>query len=141
MKARLLGLAFAAADALVEIDQNHCVTFALGVNGDGAPTAAWIGQPLSPRFEDPSALDEALAALKPGERSAPLELIALCADGRLRRCFVRLFRLPELAPAVSCAITYAGPGFAAHDREIPPLLGKDAFLDHARELLSARRGL
>lgn len=141
MKARLLGLAFAAADALVEIDQAGVARFALGVDGDGAQAGAWVGQPLAGRFETPSLLTDAVAALKPGRRSEPLELIVICAAGLRRRCVVRLFLLPELAPIISCALIYSGPAFAAVALETPPLLETDAFLEHARRLLTARRDL
>ena len=48
LKSRLLGLAFAAADALVEVDEKAQVTFALGAGPvTGQSTAAWIGHPFA----------------------------------------------------------------------------------------------
>ena len=69
---RLLGLAFAAADALIEVDQHGVVRFALGSGAvTGQQTAAWVGHPLSDRLSINSAavLQNLLAELRPGQRS------------------------------------------------------------------------
>ena len=69
---RLLGLAFAAADALIEVDQHGVVRFALGSGAvAGQQTAAWVGHPLSDRLSINSAavLQNLLGGLRPGQRS------------------------------------------------------------------------
>jgi EAL domain-containing protein (putative c-di-GMP-specific phosphodiesterase class I) len=144
LKSRLLGMAFAAADALVEIDEGGQITFALGAGPIvGQASAVWVGQPLAGLLAAASrpAVVEATRALSAGGRSDALEVLVDCGDGRVRRAVFRAFMLPELAPAVSCALTYAGAPF-----EIGAELGAadiaDAagFMEHARKSLSDQTG-
>lgn len=107
---RLLGLAFASADALIEIDAHGIVRFALGAGpASDLPLSQWIGTPLSESMDADSAshLQSALQSLQNGKRSAPLDIRVHCGKERLRKAVLSAFRLPELAPAVSCALTYA----------------------------------
>lgn len=139
---RLLGLAFAAADALIEVDQSGVVRFALGSGAvGGQQTSAWVGQPLSERLSISSAaaVQRLLDALGPGQRSLPLEVLVDCGDGRMRRAVLRAFALPDIAPARSCALAYEGEPFVVEDA--PLVIGgaprdADGFLNHARASLS-----
>lgn len=144
---RLLGLAFAAADALVEVDQKGVVRFTLGsAPVAGQQTAQWVGQPFSERLTLDSAarIDRLLAELKPGERSPPIMVLLDCGDGRARRAGFRAFALPEIAPALSCALSYDGEPFVVADAPAAEALGPvgmvaldpDGFLTHARASLS-----
>ena len=139
MKSRLLGLAFAAADALIEVDDQARITFALGAGPTaGQASANWIGHPLI-ELLDPSsrpAVLDALRALDAGGRSDPLTVLLDCADGRVRRAVFRAFVLPELAPAVSCALVYDGAPFDLAAEQAP------SSLPHAHEFMAlAREGL
>ena len=144
LKSRLLGLAFAAADALIEVDDKAQVTFALGAGAVAGQTSAnWIGRPLIELLAPssrPLVLD-ALAALGSGGRSEPLEILADCGDGRVRRAVFRAFILPELAPAVSCALIYDGSAFELlHEDAASALSDAEGFLALARDSLSGKTG-
>ncbi|HEY1072324.1 EAL domain-containing protein [Brevundimonas sp.] len=141
-KSRLLGMAFAAADALIEVDGAGQVAFALGagpVAGQGA--ASWIGQPLSALLAPSSrnAVAETTRALAAGERSEPLEILLECGDGRVRRALFRAFILPELAPAVSGALIYHGAPFALN-AGVAAIADAATFMDLARDSLADKTG-
>ena len=121
-KSRLLGLAFASADVLLELDGSRRVAFALGagpVRGID-PALAWTGRLLDDLLDAPSraTVAEALKGLTPGVRAAPVDVLVRCPDGQARRARMRVFELPDLAPAVSCAMTWEGAAFAV-DRPGP----------------------
>ena len=143
LKSRLLGLAFAAADALVEVNDESVVGFALGAGPTaGQSTASWIGRPFVDllSFSSREAVLEALPGLTAGVRSLPLEILADCGDGRVRRALFRAFILPDLAPAVSCALTWQGEPFILETLEDRPLTDAEGFLALAREGLSGKTG-
>jgi len=139
---RLLGLAFAAADALIEVDQQGVVRFALGSGAvAGQQTAAWVGHPFSERLSinSATALQALLDGLNPGQRSPATEVLVDCGDGRMRRATLRAFALPDIAPARSCALSYEGEPFAVGVDPVqagaaPP--DAEGFLNHARASLS-----
>jgi EAL domain-containing protein (putative c-di-GMP-specific phosphodiesterase class I) len=102
--ARLLGFAFAAADLLIEIDPAGKILFAAGGTAALATEAAHtlVGGPATALFSDASAKEFALLCrtLPEGERSGPHALtMATGIDAS-----VALFRLPENAPNISCAL-------------------------------------
>ncbi|MGH7021896.1 MAG: EAL domain-containing protein [Brevundimonas sp.] len=144
LKSRLLGLAFAAADALIEVDGKAQVTFALGAGPvAGQASAGWIGRPLTELLATSSrpVVLEAIRALGAGGRSEPLAILADCGDGRVRRAVFRAFILPELAPAVSCALIYEGAPFQlSAEGASPSLSDADGFMAHAREGLQGKTG-
>lgn len=144
LKSRLLGLAFAAADALIEIDKGGQVTFALGAGPvAGQQSAVWIGQPLIGLLAAASrpAVTEATRALGAGGRCDPIEVLMDCGDGRVRRAVFRAFMLPDLAPAVSCALTYVGAAFEIDaPMGMTALADADGFLEHARRSLNDQTG-
>lgn len=106
---RLLGLAFAAADALIELDEHGVVRFALGAGpAPTAPVAQWVGHNLSDQMtaEGAGALQKLLRSLKAGQRSQDISTRIDCGNGYVRSARLNAFRLPELTPAISCAICY-----------------------------------
>lgn len=138
---RLLGLAFASADALIEIDAEGVVRFALGAGATSeVPLSQWIGTPLSERLDADSAskLQSILQSLDNGKRSAPLEVMVDCGQDRGRKATLSAFRLPELAPAISCALTYVDGQFI--DRNTANGAGKamdaQGLLAHLRSSLA-----
>ncbi|MET4684684.1 EAL domain-containing protein [Brevundimonas faecalis] len=143
MKPRLLGMAFAAADALFEIDGKGKVALALGsgpVTGQAAD--AWIGRAYDALFIAAScpAVAEAVRGLAPGGRSDPLDVLVDCGDGLARPAVFRAFMLPDLAPAVSCSLVYGGSP-VRHGTPAPTeLADAEAFMTHARDSLSAAPG-
>ena len=143
-KSRLLGLAFASADALFELAEDGTIAFCAGAGPDATtPLESWLGDPLAAHVDpaDAAELSRALNALPAGVRSAPVSLRLVCADGRVRPAVLHAFRLPDLAPATSCSLSWVGE---AHLPDVGPaasLATPAEFLDRAREVLSlADRG-
>lgn len=142
LNSRLLGLAFASADTLVEIDGAGRVVLAMGAAPavGHAPEAAWTNRPLTALFEPRSAerLRAARGTLTPGARSEPLDLLYSLGRGAYRRVRLRLFSLPELAPHCSCALTWLGQSFELETPEDKPLLSRDALMRQTGSLLAAQ---
>lgn len=140
IRKRLLGFAFASSDLLLELDANGSTVFALG----SGPTAGLsgesfcgvaLGDRVAPQCVE--ALNVLLKGLTAGARSAPIELLFIAGEGRLRRATARFFRLPDLAPNVSCAVTWEGPAYALHDPAAKTAaLEPQAFLEKARAVLA-----
>jgi EAL domain-containing protein (putative c-di-GMP-specific phosphodiesterase class I) len=143
-KSRLLGLAFASADALFELDETGMIAFCAGAGPDSStPLGAWLGDRLDAHLDPACAGDLAalLSGLPAGVRSPPAMVRLFCSDGRVRRAVLHAFRLPDLAPAVSCSLTWQGEPFLADMTEVAALATPAEFLDRAREVLSlADRG-
>lgn len=137
---RLLGLAFASSDLLLEIERDGRIAFGLG-SGPSAQTSAesLIGSSLFDGIGKASAklLERVVADLAAGSRSAPVEVLFRAGEDRVRRATLRLFGLPDLAPNISISVTWEGPAYALHDPQARPALTPGAFLDRARDLLTA----
>jgi len=138
-KSRLLGLAFASADVLVELDGTRRVVFALGAGPlPGVdPATAWLGASLDDMVGKQSrgAVRQALAQLTPGVRPAPVDVLINCPDEHVRRARLHLFELPELSPTVSCALTWEGPAFSLALPESPPMLDAQGLIARLRRAL------
>jgi hypothetical protein len=136
-KSRLLGLAFAAADILIELNADGRIVFALGAAP--APGAAspetWEGRPVTDVLAESEAFETALAGLAIGVRTAAIDIVLACDGDRRRRARVRALRLPQLAPAVSCAITFEGAAYTVAVPDAPPLLSADALVERAKDVL------
>lgn len=136
-KSRLLGLAFASADALIELDGDRAIAFAMGATpcAHGASLDGWVGQPLGEVLGRASVgvVEAALAGLRPGIRSEALDVLVKCDAQMVRRAHLRAFCLPDLAPAVSCAIAYVGAPFSLALPSPPPMLDAELFLARARD--------
>jgi len=139
MRSRLLGLAFAASDLLLEIDPDGVIAFAAGSGPDaGIPGEAFAGRPFAQVLgkASASALQAAMDGLAPGRRSGAVEILVTCGQHRVRRASARLFQLPENAPGVSCAIQYEGPAYCLHDPAARPALSPVGLLERARDVLT-----
>jgi EAL domain-containing protein (putative c-di-GMP-specific phosphodiesterase class I) len=139
IRTRLLGFAFASADLLVELSPDGRVVMALGVGpAAGHGPEVFQNKPLADRLGPGGGkiLNKALTALRPGARTSAVPLLLDCGDGKVRRATLRAFMLPELAPNVSCSISYDGPIFASVPEEFPPVLNPAGFLDSARGTLN-----
>ncbi|HEX8470623.1 MAG TPA: EAL domain-containing protein, partial [Brevundimonas sp.] len=139
IRKRLLGFAFASADLLIELSADGRVAMALGSGpAAGVGPEAFQGLPLIDRLAPGGGkiLMKALAGLKPGARTGPVELLLACGDGRVRRATLRAFMLPELAPGISCSIIYDGPVFSIASAESPPILTAAAFLERAQGVIT-----
>ena len=137
MTARLLGLAFASSDALVEIDAEGRVAFALGAGPlPGSDVGAlWTGKPLVSVLHEGQAALEVLLRTKPGGRSPAAPILVQAGPDRVRRASLRAFILPQLAPAISCSIAYEGPAIALASLETPPLVNAETFLADAARVV------
>ena len=139
---RLLGFAFASADALVELTSDGRVAFAMGAGAvAGDDVAAWAGRPFTDLLAETEqdALLQLLAALKPGARSGPVAVRIAASAGLARRAVLHAFILPELAPTVSCSLTWRGPAVPLEIPETPPVTDAADLLIRARARLSNRQ--
>lgn len=138
---RLLGLAFASADLLLEINGERVVTLALGASPvPGADLSKTLSsQPLDSLLCRASrkVVDTVLRAVKPGVRSTPVDILADCGGGYVRRARFSAFELPDNASAVSCAITWEGPPFALEIPQAPSLLDARGLINRVRDSLGA----
>jgi EAL domain-containing protein (putative c-di-GMP-specific phosphodiesterase class I) len=138
MTARLLGLAFASSDALVEIDAEGRVAFALGAGPlPGTDVGAlWTGKPLVTFLHEGEAALELLLRTRPGARSSAAQILIQAGPGRVRRASLRAFILPQLAPSISCSIAYEGPAIAVASLETPPLMDAETFMADAARVVA-----
>lgn len=138
-RSRLLGLAFASADVLLELDGSRHVVFAVGAGPlPGVdPATAWLGVSLNDMLGETSraVVADALAQMTPGVRLPPVDILILCPDRHVRRARLRLFELPELSPAISCALTWEGPAFSLTLPESPRLLDAQGLMSRVRDAL------
>jgi EAL domain-containing protein (putative c-di-GMP-specific phosphodiesterase class I) len=139
IRKRLLGFAFASSDLLLELDAKGSTVFGMGSGPTAALSAeSFCGIALWNRVAPASVevLNDVLKSLKPGARSAPVELLFNAGEGRLRRATARFFLLPDLAPNVSCSVTWEGAAYALHDPAAAPALEPEAFLERARQVMA-----
>lgn len=137
IKSRLLGMAFAAADLMFELDKGR-VAFAVGAGpAPGiSPSDAWIGQSLDTLITPASRprVRAALAALQPGVRSQPVGIEIQIGDGRFRKARLSVFLLPDIAPFISCSLIWDGPVVAA--ARTSPMLDARGLLKRVAGLLA-----
>ena len=139
MSARLLAMAFAASDLLFELEGDR-VAFAVGAGPIPGldPAAAWPGRTLGDLLGAAcrTRVEAVLADLEPGRRSEPVEVLVLTGDGRARKASLRAFRLPDLDPAVSCAVRWIGEPEPAAPPRGQPLLDARGLLRRLGDLLA-----
>jgi len=138
---RFLGLAFATADLLVEVDDRARVTFAAGAGAKlvGVDAAGLVGQSLLELFAeaDRPTVEALLAGLTDGERRGLAEVeLSSRAEGRVAS--LSAFRLPQNAPRLSCALTLAEGGKAKR-RGKGKLFDRAEFESIARALIDTAK--
>jgi len=136
-------MAFASADTLIEIDAEGCVVMAIGAGPVSGidPGTDWIGRPLVDLFETASAaaVSQALSGLQPGVRSVPLDIVVTCGADQARRARLRTFCLPEIAPAVSCALIYDGAPFRMALPAAAAMLDAEGLINRVQQALREGR--
>ncbi|MDZ4365032.1 EAL domain-containing protein [Brevundimonas sp.] len=144
MKSRLLGLAFASADLLLELDREGRVAFAAGAGPARGidPSSAWKGRSLATLLGNDclGAVTDMLAAMAPGIRSSPIDVSIDWGDGHVRRARLRAFVLPDLAPAVSCALTWEGPAFSLALPQAPEMRDAAGLVDWVHQVMTGPDG-
>ena len=128
---RFLGFGFAAADLLVELRNDGCVSFALGAGEAvlGVPDPALAGRMWQSLFdpEDHPMVEALFAGLDGGTRAGP---VVLKVAGKTDRyASLTAIRLPLNKGAISCALS------RANDRGATGLQSRAAFEARAMELL------
>ncbi len=139
---RFLALAFASADLLFEIGEDAAIGFAAGAGKRiaGKDDSELVGRPWSELVaeHDRPVVEALLAGLVDGERRGPVEIELAPGDDSLpRRAGLSAFRLPQMAPRISCALTLsdrAGKGAACGE-----LLGRADFEILANNLIDVAR--
>lgn len=107
---RFLGFAFASADLLMELDGEGRISFSAGATGRliNMEASALQGRHWRELIseDDHPVVEALLAGLDTGARRGPVALsLAEPRDGRPTAISLYACRLPQLAPAVSCAIS------------------------------------
>lgn len=107
---RFLGFAFASADLLMELDGEGRISFSAGATGrlinmEASALQGRHWQELIAEADHP-VVEALLTGLENGARRGPVALsLAEPKDGRPTTISLYACRLPQLAPAVSCAIS------------------------------------
>jgi EAL domain-containing protein (putative c-di-GMP-specific phosphodiesterase class I) len=123
---RLLGLAFASADLLIEISQAGEIALVLGASETlaGSVGEALTGQPWRSFVQDGDRpmVEALLDGLQPGERAGPIVIHLASPNGESRAAKLSAFTLPENLGAISCALSLANPDIGPppgelHDRK------------------------
>jgi EAL domain-containing protein (putative c-di-GMP-specific phosphodiesterase class I) len=142
LKLQLLGLAFAGADLVFEIDAAGIVQFALGAaeRVTGRPAEAVIGAPWR-QIIDPSdhtVFESLLSGLQVGARQGPLRLHVSprAADAAPLRATVSVLRLPQRPDHISCALIIGGDVSEAFVTPPDGLMDRDTFTNAAGVLLA-----
>ncbi|MFN3559423.1 MAG: EAL domain-containing protein [Brevundimonas sp.] len=137
-KSRLLGLAFASADLLIELDGDRNIAFFLGATP--TPGMDLSGRALTSLLGQASRaiVEGLLRDVKPGLRAAPVDILVVCGEGKVRRARLSAFALPDLAPAVSCALTWEGPAYTLEIPQAAPILDARGLIGRVRDTLTGQ---
>ena len=138
---RLLGLAFANADMLLELEAGGVILLALGAAQAtlGADEAGLVGRSWRDLVveADRPMLEALFAGLEDGARRAPLVARVAGLPGKAVAFTAR--RLPDNEGRISCAILSAPPPQAAGTSVRDGLLERDGFEVVAKSLMDAAR--
>ena len=140
---RFLGLAFATADLLFELDADGAITFAAGAGQRLAHTddAGLVGRPWLELFadDDQPTAEALVSGLVDGERRVVAAIrLAPAPHGAARAATLSAFRLPQIAPRISCAMTLTA-GRATTRNPGGKLFDRAEFESAAKALIDASR--
>jgi EAL domain-containing protein (putative c-di-GMP-specific phosphodiesterase class I) len=140
---RLLGLAFAGADLVFEIDPHGVIVFALGAAErlTGRPDPELVGRDWASLFSPSEAalLSTLRKDILAGERRGPIrvELVPRAQAGAPSAASLSVFRLPQLGSRLSCALSLGAPGGApAFSRDARGFTSPESFATSAEYLLA-----
>ncbi len=141
---RFLGLAFASADLLFEIDDGGKVAFCAGAGGRlaGQTEIELMGRSWLELFapQDHAMAEALIAGLVNGERRGPVDLqLAKPVDGQMRLAGLSAFRLPQVAPKISCALSLGARLAPSHRSSSGALMSRRDFEGMAGALIEAAR--
>ena len=147
---RFVAFAFASADALVELDDNRCITYAVGALHwlAGKSADALIGTPFVELItkEDQPILKAAYSTAVKQSRVGPIEVNLLGAGSKLQRVTLFAAHLPDRAnrlfltlSARRAAPQSSVPKDVGRDAETG-LLDKDSFAEVAMDILRNAAG-
>ena len=138
---RLLGLAFANADMLLEIESGGVILLALGAAQAtlGVDEAGLVGRSVGDLVveADRPMLDALIAGLDDGARRAPLVVRVAGQPGRAVAFTAR--RLPQNEGRISCALLSAAAPPAAGSSASDGLLSRDGFEAITKSLMDAAK--
>ena len=138
---RLLGLAFANADMLIELESSGVVLLALGAAQAtlGVDEAGLTGRAFRELVveADRPMLDALIAGLDDGARRAPLVVRVAGQPGRAVAFTAR--RLPDNDGRISCALLSAAAPPAAGSSATDGLLSRDGFEAVTKSLMDAAK--
>lgn len=130
---RLLGLVFAGADLVIEVDARGAITFALGAAEalTGKKENELVGQNWTRLLAgaDGEVLTALMYGVSPGERRGPLRLTLAHAGspGGQKHVSISAFKMPGREDFLSAAISLAPPGGPDFVRTKEGLLANDQF--------------
>ncbi len=147
---RFVAFAFASADALVELDDNRCITYAVGAVHwlAGKSADALIGTPFIELItkEDQAILKAAYSTAVKQSRSGPIEVNLLGAGSKTQRVTLFASHLPDRANRLFLALSArrAAPQLSVpkdvnRDSETG-LLDKDSFAEVVMDVLKNSAG-
>lgn len=139
---RLLGLAFAGADLVFEIDAQGVIIFALGAAErlTGRPDPELVGEDWARLFSrsETTLLATLRKDLAAGERRGPIrvELAPRDQAGAPSGASLSVFRLPQLGARLSCALSLGAPaGARPFSRDARGFTSPESFAASAEYLL------
>lgn len=145
---RFMGFSFAAADLLIELDEQCCITFCMGASQNlfGATAEQLLKQPFN-RFvsnADKTVLTFLFDSLKEGQRKGPLKIHVLKNDIKTP-VQVSIFKMPGGDNTINLAINDLDPlalnmNDPNRDNETG-LLTKDAFFNTTEATISNAKNL
>lgn len=140
---RLLGLAFAGADLVFEIDAQGVIVFALGAAErlTGRPDPELVGRDWACLFDTSEAalLSTLRKDLSAGERRGPIRITLAPRDqkGAPSAASLSVFRLPQLGARLSCALSLgAWAGAPPYSRDARGFTSQESFAASAEYLLA-----
>lgn len=140
---RFMGFSFAAADLLVELDEQGCITFCMGASQNlfGMPVEKLIRKPLNQFVINPdkTMLTFLFDSIKIGERRGPIKIHTLKNDNKIA-VNISVFKMPNELGKISVIMNLQNPlsmGINDPSRDSETgLLNKEAFFTMAETTIN-----